>query len=224
MNSFLLSNIIKKVKSSQTLIMAEQAKKLKKLGYNVRNLSIGEPDFYTQNLVLIAATKTIAEVIIHAHYWVVCNSKLKPKISNPCNTTCTVSYLEDLEVIVNIFKTNNKIIIISAERSEYQENISICSECYEKIFCLTVFSLVYGEGFSKACVKLKGKTTSVFNYIAQKAARSVVENSTKNFIKKMVKKFKNVDNKVSISTVSGSAFGTSKTNILEAFIRIKKLS
>lgn len=223
--------------------MAEQAKKLKKLGYNVRNLSIGEPDFYTQNFVLIAATKTIAEVILHAHYWVFCNSKLKPKVN--------VSSLEDLEVIVNICTNNNKIIILSAEISADQDNIIICLEFADKIvtlsvnykyFALTVFSIVYGEGFSK-----------VLNYIAQKADISFVENSTKNFINKMVnkfrekrkllikllkeiyftsffkKKFKNVDKfvnftKVSISTVSGSAFGTSKTKILEAFIRIHHLS
>ncbi|WDE42234.1 hypothetical protein ONB78_00185 [Candidatus Karelsulcia muelleri] len=248
MNSFLLSNIIKKVKSSQTLIMAEKAKKLKQLGYNVRNLSIGEPDFSTQNFVLRAATKAIDEVILHAQYWVssmvkFCNAKpiiLSYNIAlfkTPCNTTGfdNVSYLEELQVIVNILKNKKNIIILSYD--EKTVTLSVKSILLSKSFSLTGLSIGYmgdAEWFSKACVKIKCK-----NYIAHKAAISVVETSTKTFIKKIVKKFrekrkllikllkefgvpdgatyffkKKFNTKVSISTVSGSAFATSKKNIL----------
>ncbi|AXN02677.1 hypothetical protein ONB76_00705 [Candidatus Karelsulcia muelleri] len=250
MNSFLLSNIIKKVKSSQTLIMAEKAKKLKQLGYNVRNLSIGEPDFSTQNFVLIAATKAIDEVILHAQYWVssyemvkFCNAKpiiLSYNIAlfkTQCNTTGfdNVSYLEELQVIVNILKKKKNIN--KKECDEKTVTLSVKSILLSKSFSLTGLSIGYmgdAEWFSKACVKIKCK-----NYIAHKAAISVVETSTKNFIKKIVKKFrekrklliklfkefgvpdgatsffkKKFNTKVSISTVSGSAFATSKKNIL----------
>ncbi|MGX7593010.1 hypothetical protein ACWNY4_00635 [Candidatus Karelsulcia muelleri] len=53
MNSLLLSNRIKQVKSSQTLRLAEQAKTLKNLVYKLRNLSIGEHDFYPHNIEYI---------------------------------------------------------------------------------------------------------------------------------------------------------------------------
>ncbi|MGX7591331.1 pyridoxal phosphate-dependent aminotransferase [Candidatus Karelsulcia muelleri] len=300
MNSFLLSNRIKTVKSSQTLIMAEKAKTLNKLGYNVINLSIGEPDFSPPKFVLRAAQKAIDdgyhsytpvagekylrelickkfkykndihyypsqiivsngvkqaimnvflallntkdEVIIPAPYWgsyyemvKFCNAKpiildsnlennfklnialLKQKISNktkiiilnsPCNPTGTVYSLEELEEIVNILKQHKKIIILSDEIYEdiiyNKEHISIGSfpEVYDQTVTLSGFSKSFAltgwrigymgapEWLSKACVKIQGQTTSGVNSIAQQAAISVLENSTKTFLKQIVNKFR----------------------------------
>ncbi len=56
-----LSNRLKNLSYSQTLAMSKKARELKNKGYNVINLSLGEPDFNPPNFVLEEAKKAINE-------------------------------------------------------------------------------------------------------------------------------------------------------------------
>ncbi|MEE4176750.1 MAG: pyridoxal phosphate-dependent aminotransferase [Bacteroides sp.] len=56
-----LSNRITKLSESETLAMARKSRELKAQGYDVINLSLGEPDFFTPDFVKTAAKKAIDE-------------------------------------------------------------------------------------------------------------------------------------------------------------------
>jgi len=54
-----LSNRISRLAISQTLAMSQQSRELKAKGHDVINLSVGEPDFFTPDVVKDAAKKAI---------------------------------------------------------------------------------------------------------------------------------------------------------------------
>lgn len=54
----MLSDRILNMGYSKTLEMTSKARKLKELGYNVINLSVGEPNFYPPSFILDAAKKS----------------------------------------------------------------------------------------------------------------------------------------------------------------------
>ncbi|BAR92038.1 pyridoxal phosphate-dependent aminotransferase [Blattabacterium cuenoti] len=56
-----LSHRLQNISYSQTIAMSSKARKLKNEGYDVINLSLGEPDFTPPNFVLSAAKKAIDE-------------------------------------------------------------------------------------------------------------------------------------------------------------------
>ncbi|WP_341661604.1 pyridoxal phosphate-dependent aminotransferase [Blattabacterium cuenoti] len=56
-----LSHRLQNISYSQTIAMSSKARKLKNKGYDVINLSLGEPDFSPPNFVLSAAKKAIDE-------------------------------------------------------------------------------------------------------------------------------------------------------------------
>ncbi|WP_185856995.1 pyridoxal phosphate-dependent aminotransferase [Blattabacterium cuenoti] len=56
-----LSHRLQNISYSQTIAMSSKARKLKNKGYDVINLSLGEPDFTPPNFVLSAAKKAIDE-------------------------------------------------------------------------------------------------------------------------------------------------------------------
>jgi Aspartate/tyrosine/aromatic aminotransferase len=56
-----LSHRVQNISYSQTIAMAAKARELKNKGYDVINLSLGEPDFYPPNFVLSNAKKAIDE-------------------------------------------------------------------------------------------------------------------------------------------------------------------
>ncbi|WP_185860963.1 pyridoxal phosphate-dependent aminotransferase [Blattabacterium cuenoti] len=56
-----LSNRLQNISYSQTIAMSAKARELKNKGYDVINLSLGEPDFFPPNFVLSAAKKAIDE-------------------------------------------------------------------------------------------------------------------------------------------------------------------
>lgn len=56
-----LSNRITQLSESETLAMARKSRELKAQGYDIINLSLGEPDFFTPDYVKTAAIKAIEE-------------------------------------------------------------------------------------------------------------------------------------------------------------------
>ncbi|HSV87251.1 MAG TPA: aminotransferase class I/II-fold pyridoxal phosphate-dependent enzyme, partial [Bacteroidales bacterium] len=54
-----LSDRIKQLSESETLAMAQRSRELKAKGYDVINLSLGEPDFFTPDAVKEAAIMAI---------------------------------------------------------------------------------------------------------------------------------------------------------------------
>ncbi|WP_185877074.1 pyridoxal phosphate-dependent aminotransferase [Blattabacterium cuenoti] len=61
MENRLLSQRLQNISFSQTIAMAAKARELKKRGYDIINLSLGEPDFSPPNFILNAAKKAIDE-------------------------------------------------------------------------------------------------------------------------------------------------------------------
>ncbi|WP_185861524.1 pyridoxal phosphate-dependent aminotransferase [Blattabacterium cuenoti] len=71
-----LSHRLQNISYSQTIAMSSKARELKNKGYDIINLSLGEPDFLPPNFVLSAAKKAIDEGY---HYYTPVSGYLKLK-------------------------------------------------------------------------------------------------------------------------------------------------
>lgn len=126
-------------------------------------------------------------------------SKTKAFIfSTPCNPSGSIYSKNELEKLVKIFKKHKNIIIISDEIYEHirysnveHTSIASFSEVYEqtvtinglsKAFAMTGWRIGYMGGpewLAQSCDKVQGQTTSCANSIAQHAAMTALNSSSK---------------------------------------------
>jgi aspartate aminotransferase len=108
--------------------------------------------------------------------------------SSPCNPSGAVYSVEELEILVNVFKKHPEIFILSDEIYEYinykgkHESIAQFAEIKDRVivvnglskgFAMTGWRLGYIAAhaeIAKACEKIQGQFTSGANSITQKAA------------------------------------------------------
>lgn len=133
----MLSDRILNMGYSKTLEMTSKARKLKELGYNVINLSVGEPNFYPPSFILDAAKKAIDEGY---HYYTPISGilDLKKKICNKFKRDNNLNYKISQIVIsngvkqsiINLFLSllnkNDEVIIPSPYWVSYYEMVKFC--------------------------------------------------------------------------------------------------
>ncbi len=298
----LISDRIKNLSESQTLAMTRRSRELSEQGYDVINLSIGEPDFDTPSFIKDAAKEAIdrnfthytpvagypdlrnaiskkfkrdnnlnyppnqiivstgakqslanvilslvnpgQEVLVPVPYWVTyyelirlaegvpvllptsidndfkvtpqqveraISSKTKLFIfSSPCNPTGSVYSHDELAGLVEVFKKNPQITIVSDEIYEHilfegeHESIASFEEIADRVvtingvskgFAMTGFRIGFlgaSQEIIKASDKMQGQVTSGTCSISQKAATTAMLADPKENeeIKEMIKTFK----------------------------------
>ncbi|WP_185864699.1 pyridoxal phosphate-dependent aminotransferase [Blattabacterium cuenoti] len=140
MKNRLLSNRLQNISYSQTIAMSAKARELKNKGYDVINLSLGEPDFLPPNFVLNAAKKAIDEGY---HYYtpvsgylelreVICNkfyrdNKLKYTASQIVVSTGAKQSI--INVLLSILNKNDEVIIPSPYWVSYLQMVKFCEAC-----------------------------------------------------------------------------------------------
>ncbi|WGH27409.1 MAG: pyridoxal phosphate-dependent aminotransferase [Candidatus Bostrichicola ureolyticus] len=112
-----LSNRLKNFKYSQTLAMTARSRYLKSLGYDIINLSVGEPDFSPPDFILKASKKAIDEG--HHYYTPVAgNSKLIEIICNKFKRDNNICYTHSQIIVSNGVKQSIINVLLSILNSE----------------------------------------------------------------------------------------------------------
>ncbi|WGH26388.1 MAG: pyridoxal phosphate-dependent aminotransferase [Candidatus Bostrichicola ureolyticus] len=132
-----LSNRLKNFKYSQTLAMTARSRYLKSLGYDIINLSVGEPDFSPPDFILKASKKAIDDG--HHYYTPVAGySKLREIICNKfkrdnniCYTTSQIIVSNGVKqsiinVLLSILNSEDEIIIPAPYWVSYYQMAKLC--------------------------------------------------------------------------------------------------
>ncbi|WP_185867426.1 pyridoxal phosphate-dependent aminotransferase [Blattabacterium cuenoti] len=132
-----LSHRLQNISYSQTIAMSAKARELKNKGYDVINLSLGEPDFYPPNFVLSAAKKAIDEGY---HYYtpvsgylelkkVICeklyrDNRLKYTPSQIVVSTGAKQAI--MNVLLSLLNKDDEVIIPAPYWVSYLQMVNIC--------------------------------------------------------------------------------------------------
>ncbi|NHU72549.1 pyridoxal phosphate-dependent aminotransferase [Candidatus Sulcia muelleri] len=133
----MLSDRILNMGISKTLEMTAKARKLKELGYNVINLSVGEPDFLPPSFILKAAKKAIDKGY-HNYTPISGDLELKKMICNKFKRDNNLNYSNSQilisngvkQSIINLFlallNKNDEVIIPAPYWVSYYEMVKFC--------------------------------------------------------------------------------------------------
>lgn len=132
-----LSHRLRNISYSQTIAMSAKARELKNKGYDIINLSLGEPDFFPPNFVLNAAKKAIDEGY---HYYtpvsgytelrkVICkkfyrDNKLKYTTSQIVVSTGAKQSI--MNVLLSLLNRGDEVIIPSPYWVSYLQMVKLC--------------------------------------------------------------------------------------------------
>ncbi|WP_185850627.1 pyridoxal phosphate-dependent aminotransferase [Blattabacterium cuenoti] len=132
-----LSHRLQNISYSQTIAMSAKARELKNKGYDIINLSLGEPDFFPPNFVLNAAKKAIDEGY---HYYtpvsgytelreVICkkfyrDNKLKYTTSQIVVSTGAKQSI--MNVLLSLLNRDDEVIIPSPYWVSYLQMVKLC--------------------------------------------------------------------------------------------------
>lgn len=138
-----LSHRLQNISYSQTIAMSAKARALKNKGYDIINLSLGEPDFFPPNFVLNAAKKAIDEGY---HYYtpvsgytelreIICkkfyrDNKLKYTTSQIVVSTGAKQSI--INVLLSLLNRDDEVIIPSPYWVSYLQMVKLC-EAYPVI-------------------------------------------------------------------------------------------
>ncbi|BBA17221.1 pyridoxal phosphate-dependent aminotransferase [Blattabacterium cuenoti] len=135
-----LSLRLQNLSYSQTIAMSSKARELKNKGYDVINLSLGEPDFNPPNFVLSAAKKAIDEG--YHHYTPVSGYLELKKVI--CEKFYRDNYLQYtpsqivvsngakqaiMNVLLSLLNKDDEVIIPAPYWVSYLQMVNICESC-----------------------------------------------------------------------------------------------
>ena len=167
----ILSNRINNLSESETLAMAKKSRELKAQGFNVINLSIGEPDFYTPDPVKEAAINAINN-----------NETFYPPVAG---------YLDLREAICRKFKRDNNLsytpdqIVVSAGAKQSIANAVLCLvNPGEEIIIPSPYWVSYKEIAKLAEAKAVYITAGIENdfKVTPQQVENAITNKTKAFL------------------------------------------
>ncbi|WP_185860143.1 pyridoxal phosphate-dependent aminotransferase [Blattabacterium cuenoti] len=132
-----LSHRLQNISYSQTLAMSSKARELKNKGYDIINLSLGEPNFYPPNFVLDAAKKAIDEGY---HYYTPVSGylELRETICNKFSRDNGLKYLPSqivvstggkqsiMNVLLSLLNRNDEVIIPAPYWVSYYQMVKLC--------------------------------------------------------------------------------------------------
>ncbi|WP_185870739.1 pyridoxal phosphate-dependent aminotransferase [Blattabacterium cuenoti] len=137
MKNRLLSHRLQNISYSQTLAMSGKARELKKKGYDIINLSLGEPNFFPPDFVLEAAKKAIDEGF---HYYtpvsgylelreIICKKFFRDnelKYSTSQIVVSTGGKQSIMNVLLSLLNRNDEVIIPSPYWVSYYQMVKLC--------------------------------------------------------------------------------------------------
>ncbi|WP_185851809.1 pyridoxal phosphate-dependent aminotransferase [Blattabacterium cuenoti] len=137
MKNRLLSHRLKNLSYSQTLAMSGKARELKKKGYDIINLSLGEPNFFPPDFVLKAAKKAIDEGF---HYYTpvsgylelretICKKFLRDnglKYSTSQIVVSTGGKQSIMNVLLSLLNKDDEVLIPSPYWVSYYQMVKLC--------------------------------------------------------------------------------------------------
>ncbi|WP_185869289.1 pyridoxal phosphate-dependent aminotransferase [Blattabacterium cuenoti] len=132
-----LSHRLNNISYSQTIAMSAKARKLKNKGYDIINLSLGEPDFLPPNFVLDAAKKAIDEGY---HYYtpvsgylelrkVICEKFYRDnhlKYTPSQIVVSTGAKQAIMNVLLSLLNPNDEVIIPAPYWVSYLQMVKLC--------------------------------------------------------------------------------------------------
>ncbi|WP_185858765.1 pyridoxal phosphate-dependent aminotransferase [Blattabacterium cuenoti] len=135
-----LSHRLQNISYSQTIAMSAKARELKNKGYDIINLSLGEPDFLPPNFVLNAAKKAIDEGY---HYYtpvsgylelrkVICKKFLRDNHLTYTPSQIVVSTGAKqaiMNVLLSLLNKNDEVIIPAPYWVSYLQMVKLCESC-----------------------------------------------------------------------------------------------
>ncbi|WP_185882140.1 pyridoxal phosphate-dependent aminotransferase [Blattabacterium cuenoti] len=132
-----LSHRLQNISYSQTLAMSSKARELKNKGYDIINLSLGEPNFYPPDFVLDAAKKAIDEGY---HYYTPVSGylELRETICKKFFRDNGLKYLPSqivvstggkqsiMNVLLSLLNRNDEVIIPAPYWVSYYQMVKLC--------------------------------------------------------------------------------------------------
>ncbi|ACY40366.1 aspartate transaminase [Blattabacterium sp. (Blattella germanica) str. Bge] len=143
-----LSHRLQNISYSQTIAMSAKARELKNKGYDIINLSLGEPDFLPPNFVLDAAKKAIDEGF---HYYtpvsgylelrkVICEKFYRDnhlKYTPSQIVVSTGAKQAIMNVLLSLLNPNDEVLIPSPYWVSYLQMVKLC-ESYPVVIQTTM--------------------------------------------------------------------------------------
>ncbi|WP_185851218.1 pyridoxal phosphate-dependent aminotransferase [Blattabacterium cuenoti] len=132
-----LSHRLQNISYSQTLAMSSKARELKNRGYDVINLSLGEPDFYPPDFILSSAKKAIDQGF---HYYtpvtgylelreVICKKFYRDnglKYSPSQIVVSTGGKQSIMNIFLSLLNKNDEVIIPAPYWVSYYQMVKLC--------------------------------------------------------------------------------------------------
>ncbi|WP_185874082.1 pyridoxal phosphate-dependent aminotransferase [Blattabacterium cuenoti] len=132
-----LSHRLQNISYSQTLYMSQKARELRNKGYDIINLSIGEPNFYPPDFILNAAKKAIDEGY---HYYtpvsgylelrkIICKKFYRDnglKYTPSQIVVSTGGKQSIMNVFLSVLNKNDEVIIPSPYWVSYYQMVKLC--------------------------------------------------------------------------------------------------